>query len=505
MSGAFTSDATDADLVDLARRGDRAAIVDLWTRHFPAVLSTARGYARQPRDAEELASDAFTSMLSALASGGGPTGSVRAYLTTSVRNAAASRSRKASASEVLTDDRSVLDRPSEGPSDPVAHAGELGLVREAFASLPRRWQLVLWRSAVDHDSNIAIAQDLGMSPNAVASLSRRAKDGLREAYLRVHLSVVPLDPECREFVYDLARYAILPAKVPQAVREHVADCAKCSDRVAELRSVDGRMPAILAPAVLTLIPSATLSSPVAKGVAKTVTAHSHRGLKAAVAVTVTAVVGAVWWLSPTDSPRAADAAGRPTETSTVGSVLSSESSSQAPSTDSSASPSSTLTVPSTTGAGSSSTGSSVPGSTSTTTTTTPPSSTDTATPASPAPMQLTMTMEGKPRGPLIGATLTASGTVGDVRLSLTVPTGVALDSSSGDWDTCHQSGDVITCTAAHQVDGTWVGQVQTVWSPGITGTATAVATGTYQDGSAASVDTATTWPPANGSSNEDPG
>ena len=46
---------------------------------------------RQPRDAEEIASDAFSGMLSALSGGAGPTTSVRAYLVTSVRNLAASR------------------------------------------------------------------------------------------------------------------------------------------------------------------------------------------------------------------------------------------------------------------------------------------------------------------------------------------------------------------------------------------------------------------------------
>src|SRR6476661_842140 len=95
------SEVDDLELTSRAREGDDGAVVELWKRHFPAALSTARRVARQPRDAEELAADAFSGMLAALSSGGGPTGPVRAYLLTSVRNVAVTRARHSSATDVL--------------------------------------------------------------------------------------------------------------------------------------------------------------------------------------------------------------------------------------------------------------------------------------------------------------------------------------------------------------------------------------------------------------------
>ena len=47
--------------------------------------------------------------------------------------------------------------------------------RVAFAELPQRWQIVLWRTAVDKDSNIEVGRAMGLSPNGVAALAKRAR------------------------------------------------------------------------------------------------------------------------------------------------------------------------------------------------------------------------------------------------------------------------------------------------------------------------------------------
>src|SRR5690625_1034717 len=96
------ADADDFDLLTSVRGGDTTAMAELWSRHYPAALTAARRISRQPRDAEELASDAFSAMLHAVSNDAGPTTSVRAYLLTTVRNQAASRARRAAASDVLT-------------------------------------------------------------------------------------------------------------------------------------------------------------------------------------------------------------------------------------------------------------------------------------------------------------------------------------------------------------------------------------------------------------------
>ncbi|MFW5473360.1 RNA polymerase sigma factor [Knoellia sp. CPCC 206450] len=242
----------DVDLVNRLREGDEQAGVELWTRHYPAVLAAAKLVTRQPRDAEEIASDAFTGMLTAIASGAGPTTSVRGYLRTSVRNLAISRSQLASATEIITDDVAVLDRPVR---DAPAHMSELQLVRVAFASLPRRWQVVLWRTAVDKDSNIEVGREMSLSPNGVAALARRARRGFRLAYLRAHLSDKGVAPECAPFIDSLADVAVSDTASTAEVTEHLDTCEKCAERLVLLRDADRNFAGLLGPAVLALVPA----------------------------------------------------------------------------------------------------------------------------------------------------------------------------------------------------------------------------------------------------------
>lgn len=249
------AEADDTDLLMAVRDGDPRAMAELWSRHYPATLAAARRVSRQPKDAEELASDAFSGMLHAISNDGGPSASVRGYLLTSVRNQAANRARRASSSDVLTDEITDFENADRDALDPVAHHAELGLVREAFATLPPRWQMVLWRTAVDHEKNADLAEELGRSPNAIAALARRARTGFRTAYIRAHGSTHGIAPECAPYVPRLVE--LLPEADTVAasdVREHVEDCPTCARRLADLRIVDADLGGALLPALLTLGP-----------------------------------------------------------------------------------------------------------------------------------------------------------------------------------------------------------------------------------------------------------
>lgn len=248
------TEADDHALLALVRDGDPQAMAELWSRHYPATLAAARRISRQPKDAEEFASDAFSGMLQALSNDSGPSASVRGYLLTAVRNQATTRARRASAGDVLTDEVTDFEDLDRAPLDPVAHHAELGLVREAFATLPPRWQTVLWRTAVDQEKNTVIAAELGRSPNAVAALARRARLGFRVAYIRAHASTHGVAPECAPFVPRLVE--LLPGAAADApdVQRHVDDCPACERRLADLVAVDRDLGGILLPAVLALGP-----------------------------------------------------------------------------------------------------------------------------------------------------------------------------------------------------------------------------------------------------------
>lgn len=503
---------SDADLIERLRQGDRDATVELWTRHYPAVLLAAKRVTRQPRDAEEIASDAFSGMLSATASGAGPTTSVRAYLVTSVRNLAASRARRSSASEVITDDIAVFDRPTR---DTTAHMSELELVRVAFAALPRRWQIVLWRTAVDRDTNIDVGQAMDLSPNGVAALAKRARRGFRLSYLRAHLSDRGVSAACEPFIDGLADLTVPEASTASGVVAHVATCSKCEGRLEELKTVDANFAGLLGPAIFALVPAKILtgaagaSTSTLSGASSPATGHAHvlsrlgtkwaLGSAGAVAVTSVAVAVAMGTVrGPQVTPPAADSVTslRPSVTPSVALTASAtspvaepsgnpEPSAPTPTPTTSTSPQPTAPAPTRTVAP-------VPSST--------PSSPQSGTTTSPAsvttsPLTAHLAVRGPRTDISIDVSASVEGTTGPMRLTLEIPDGVTLTGVSGHWRSCSQGGGTITCTGNSQTPGTWAGTLRTVWAPDSQGTVRAVVRGTYANGSPAVGSVETIWPP----------
>ena len=499
------SEVDDLELTSRAREGDDGAVVELWKRHFPAALSTARRVARQPRDAEELAADAFSGMLAALNAGGGPTGSVRAYLLTSVRNGVTTRARRANASDILTDENAVLENAADVPFDPVATASELSLMREAFATLPARWRHVLWRTAVDHDSNILVAEELGVSPNAVAALARRARQGLRAAYVQVHVSRGVVDPGCLPFIGGLA--ALLPdAGGNSETAAHVRGCARCTERLAELRRVDRNLSGFLTPAVLTLAPGGIAGAAVAGGSGAGAAAGSAAGHTAAsssaatwASVATAVVVGAgaltwVLWPEPSVAPVPVVTATSPVTQPVTTPPTTPSATTRPPAPTTTNPPRVTPTTsrprvvpppaPVRTSA---------PAPTTTTTPPPPPPPT-TPTPVPSGRLSVVLAMGGPASAPFIQVSASGHQIAGGVQLRLSVPVGVGLIGSSGAWHGCSQSGTTITCTASASSSQNWSGSVSTRWASGASGAVQASVTGTYQSGGRASATAATTWP-----------
>ncbi len=128
---------------------------------------------------------------------------------------------------------------------------ESGAAAKAFASLPERWQAVLWHTEVEGEKPAAIAPLLGLTANGVSALAYRAREGLRQAYLQQHLADVAGD-RCRWTTERLGAYVRggLTKRENKNVREHLDDCAKCTAVYLELVEVNSALPALLAPALL---------------------------------------------------------------------------------------------------------------------------------------------------------------------------------------------------------------------------------------------------------------
>ena len=201
-------------------------------------------------DADDLASDAFAKVLDALRGGGGPDISFRAYLLTTVRRVHVDRIRSGPKVQT-TDDIAAYEREPESFDDPTVTGFESGAAAKAFASLPERWQAVLWHTEVEGEKPAAIAPLLGLTANGVSALAYRAREGLRQAYLQQHLADVAGD-RCRWTTERLGAYVRggLTKRENQNVREHLDDCAKCTAVYLELVEVNSALPALLAPALL---------------------------------------------------------------------------------------------------------------------------------------------------------------------------------------------------------------------------------------------------------------
>lgn len=244
----IATDASDADLLVQVRAGRLDAYGELFARHREAADRLARHLVRGP-DADDLVAEGFSRVLTALQNGKGPDEFFRAYLLTSMRRLHVDRIRAAQRVRT-TDDEAELDR-AVAFVDPAEMKFEQNTAAAAFASLPERWQLVLWHLDVEGQKPAEVAPLLGMSPNSVSALAYRAREGLRTAYLQGHLAPA-LDDACRRTTPLLGQHVRdnLSRRDATRVDEHLDTCPRCSGLYAELSEVNNHLAGLLLPAVL---------------------------------------------------------------------------------------------------------------------------------------------------------------------------------------------------------------------------------------------------------------
>ncbi|WP_185949531.1 sigma factor [Microbispora sp. KK1-11] len=230
------------ELLEAVRGGDTTAFGTLYRRHWGAARSLARQVVQSEDAVEDLLVETFARILDVVRRGGGPACAFRPYLLASVRRYAAA---------------GVVDL-ADGDSlyvDPELTGLERSPLARAYRSLPERWRAVLWHVEIEGGRPADTGPLVGLSGRAVALLTRRARQGLREAYLRLHLENGPR-AECRPILSMILRYVEngLPKQEAGAVDAHVAECIDCRsvflqlvDLTQELRAVVGQL--VAGPAV----------------------------------------------------------------------------------------------------------------------------------------------------------------------------------------------------------------------------------------------------------------
>ncbi|WP_246102411.1 sigma factor [Streptomyces piniterrae] len=183
------------------------------------------------------------------------TGDIPAYLRATIRDLAAS-----------TDSTAPLQRTAY-----------VALLARVLDQLPQRWVKALWLAEVEDQSLSAIAKAFGTGKGATSLLLQRAREGLRQAFLRA-MPGAPADPACITYWERIPVFIgrDAGADAPQGhaldgapdghaphgvglsqshllVQNHVPRCPECRDRAAQLTRADRRRPALTGPALLAFL------------------------------------------------------------------------------------------------------------------------------------------------------------------------------------------------------------------------------------------------------------
>ena len=238
----------DGELIAAVRSGDTDAYGELFARHADAARRLARSMT-DPVAADDLVSEAFTKVLAVLQRGAGPDLAFRAYLLTAVRRLHVDGVRDAGRVRP-TEDQDVLD-PAAPHEDPTVADFDRSAASRALSSLPERWQAVLWHTEVEGQKPAEIAPVLGMSANGVAALAYRAREGLRQAFLTMHVEDAG-EEACATARANLGAYVRggLSRREATKLAAHLESCRPCAAIYLELVEVNGELRGLLAPIVL---------------------------------------------------------------------------------------------------------------------------------------------------------------------------------------------------------------------------------------------------------------
>lgn len=240
---------SDEDLLRNVAGNDAAAIEELYRRHVPAARAFAKRLVGNDFDSDDISSEAFLKAISAIQRGSGPAGPFRPYLLRAVRTSAADHWSALSRHDLVEDPDETPEE--ESGYDHVLDETDRKLVSTAFASLPPRWQTVLWHVDIAGEPPRNVGPLLGLEPNAVSAVAARARKGLRQAYLEAYVAST-LDEKCKPYLPLLVKSVLEGLSPVEDLRlqKHLTECPACSSAALSLADARSTMRRTVAPWLL---------------------------------------------------------------------------------------------------------------------------------------------------------------------------------------------------------------------------------------------------------------
>ncbi|MFE0102352.1 sigma factor [Streptomyces sp. NPDC059009] len=223
------------------------------------LLAYARSLTGSPWVADDLVAEAHFRVWRRLAAGH-EIENVPAYLMTTVRHLASAVGRSA-ARETPHDPQAAepVERVSvhghhDDAADPATRLGSVDLLARVLDQLPERWVQALWLAEAEGQPLEAVGRRIGAGRGATAVLLHRAREGMRQAFLRAHPGT-PDDPACEPHWERMPGHIRGETTAAQSERlvTHLDGCADCRSRLALLTRANNRLPALAGPALLIFV------------------------------------------------------------------------------------------------------------------------------------------------------------------------------------------------------------------------------------------------------------
>ncbi|WP_159059170.1 sigma-70 family RNA polymerase sigma factor, partial [Streptomyces scabiei] len=233
-----------------------AAYTRIFEEQHPRLVAYARSLTRNSWTAEDLVAEAHFRVWRRL-SAGHEIDNVPAYLTTTVRHLATAEG-TAAARETPLDptapERVEAGVRGAGAADPAEQVSSVDLLVRVLGQLPERWVRALWLAEAEGQPLETVGRRIGAKQGATAVLLHRAREGMRQAFLREQPGA-PADPACQ------VRWGRMPAYVrgtatprqSEQLLGHVDACDDCRGRLAVLMRTNDRLPALAGPALLVFV------------------------------------------------------------------------------------------------------------------------------------------------------------------------------------------------------------------------------------------------------------